>query len=97
MRERTSIAWKAWVGAAATATVTMTTTSAWAAADPGLLPKEEEVVKDKKPEGWDPALILGASIAVSTNTNFIGQADGNSFTGGLNLLGRLDYLKGPVD
>lgn len=77
--------------------LTATAGTALSAADPGLLPKEEEVVKDEKPEGWDPALILGASISVSTNTNFIGQANGNSFTGGLHLLGRLDYLKGVID
>lgn len=71
--------------------------TALAAADPGLLPKEEEVVKDAKPEGWDPALTLGVSLALSTNSNFVGQPTGNSFTGGLNLLGRLDYLRGVVD
>lgn len=71
--------------------------AARAAADPGLLPQEEEVVKDEKPEGFDPKLVLGASIAVSTNTNYVGQPTGNSFTGGLNLEGRLDYLKGVVD
>ncbi len=70
---------------------------ALAAADPGLLPKEEEVVKDVKPEGWDPSLTLGVSLALSTNSNFVGQPSGNSFTGGLNLLGRLDYLRGVVD
>lgn len=68
-----------------------------AAADPGLLPTETEVVKEEKPQGWDPALVLGASIALSTNSNFIGQPDGNSFTGGLNLLGRLDLLDGFID
>ena len=70
---------------------------ALAAADPGLLPTEGEVVKDEKPQGWDPALVLGASISISSNSNFVGQPDGNSFTGGLNLLGRLDYLKDVVD
>jgi len=70
---------------------------ALAAADPGLLPKEAEVVKDVKPEGWDPALTLGVSLALSTNSNFVGQPSGNSFTGGLNLLGRIDYLRGVVD
>ena len=64
-----------------------------AAADPGLLPTEGEVVKDAKPAGWDPALVLGVSIALSSNSNFVGQPNGNSVTGGLNLLGRLDYLK----
>lgn len=73
------------------------TAPAFAAADPGLLPTETEVVKDTKPQGWDPALVLGASISLSSNSNFVGQADGNSFTGGLNLLGRLDHLQGVVD
>ncbi|HRE91439.1 MAG TPA: DUF3078 domain-containing protein [Myxococcota bacterium] len=70
---------------------------AFAAADPGLLPTEGEVVKDAKPEGWDPALVLGASISLSSNSNFVGQPDGNSFTGGLNLLGALDYRKDIID
>lgn len=69
----------------------------FAAADPGLLPKEGEVVKDKKPEGWDPGLTLGVSFAVSSNSNFVGQPNGNSLTGGLNLLGTLDYLQGVID
>ena len=70
---------------------------ALAAADPGLLPTETEVVKEAKPQGWDPALVLGASISLSSNTNFVGQPDGSSFTGGLNLFGRLDYLQDVVD
>lgn len=76
-----------------------TSGSALAAADPGLLPKEEEVVKaaDKKPEGWDPALTLGASVALSSNSNVVGQPDGASWTFGLNLLGRLDFLDGMHD
>lgn len=71
--------------------------TAFAAADPGLLPTETEVVKEEKPSGWDPALILGASISLSSNSNFVGQPSGNSFTGGLNLLGRLDLLDGVID
>lgn len=69
--------------------------SALAAADPGLLPKEEEVVKaaDKKPQGWDPAVTLGASAALSSNSNVVGQPDGASWTFGLNLLARLDLLQ----
>jgi len=76
-----------------------TTTVALAAADPGLLPKEEEVVKaaDEKPQGWDPALTLGASAALSSNSNVVGQADGASWTFGLNLLARLDMLMGMHD
>jgi len=70
---------------------------ALAAADPGLLPKEQEVIKDEKPSGWDPALVLGVSIALSANSNFVGQPDGSSTTGGLNLLGRLDFLEGKHD
>lgn len=70
---------------------------ALAAADPGLLPTETEVVKEAKPQGWDPALLLGASISLSSNSNFVGQPDGNSFTGGLNLFGRLDYLQDVID
>ena len=89
------LGWMKWgVGAVLAAT---TGSTSFAAADPGLLPKEEEVVKDKKDEGWDPALIFGVSLAMSTNSNFVGQPTGNSFTGGLNLLGRLDYLRGVVD
>lgn len=69
----------------------------FAAADPGLLPTEGEVVKDAKPEGWDPSLVLGASISLSSNSNFVGQPDGNSFTGGLNIQGGLDYRKDIID
>ncbi len=70
---------------------------ALAAADPGLLPTETEVVKEAKPQGWDPALVLGASVSLSSNSNYVGQPDGNSFTGGLNLFGRLDYLQDVID
>jgi hypothetical protein len=69
--------------------------------DPKILPKEEEVVKKEDPaqrkEGFSPYLMVGASIALSSNNNFVGQPDGNSMTAGLNLLGRLDYLKGKWD
>ena len=73
---------------------------AFAAADPGLLPKEGEIVKappEKKPDGFDPALSLGASMAMSSNSSVVGQPDGESWTFGLNLLGRLDYLVGMHD
>jgi len=75
-------------------------TSAFAAADPGLLPKVEEVVtadKDEKPQGWNPALSFGASMALSSNSNVVGQPDGSSWTFGLSLLGRLDFLSGVHD
>lgn len=87
---------RTWV-VAATMLLCATSGTALAAADPGLLPTETEVVKEEKPQGWDPALVLGASVSLSTNSNFIGQPDGNSFTGGLNLLGRLDLLDGFID
>lgn len=70
------------------------------AADPGLLPKEEEIKKakdEKKPEGWDPFIQVGASLALSGSSNAVGQVNGSSVTGGLSLLGRLDYLAGPWD
>ncbi|PKN55085.1 MAG: hypothetical protein CVU56_23150 [Deltaproteobacteria bacterium HGW-Deltaproteobacteria-14] len=84
---------------AAGALLLATSGSALAAADPGLLPTEGDVVKaaDKKPEGWDPALTLSASVALSSNSNVVGQPDGASWTFGLNLLGRLDYLSGMHD
>ncbi len=66
--------------------------AALAAADPGLLPTEGEVVKEEKKGGWDPALSLGASLALSTNSNVVGQPDGSSWTFGMNLLGRLEAL-----
>jgi len=81
----------------AIALLSLVPVTAFGAADPGLLPEEAEVVRDQKPEGWDPALVFGASIALSSNSNYIGQADGNSFTGGLNLLGRLDLIDGFID
>lgn len=65
------------------------------AADPALLPKEEEVKKakdEKKDQGWDPFIQIGASLALSGSSNTVGQLDGNSITGGLSLLGRLDFL-----
>lgn len=69
--------------------------------DPKILPKADEVRKvqepDKRKEGIFPYLMVGASIALSSNNNFVGQPDGNSMTAGLNLLGRLDYLKGKWD
>jgi hypothetical protein len=83
--------------AGASALLTAFAGPAFSAADPGLLPKEQEVVKDAKPTGWDPALVLGVSIALSSNNNFVGQPDGSSTTGGLNLLGRLDFLEGKHD
>lgn len=86
-----------WMKGVVTGVLMGTASTALAAADPGLLPKEVEVVKDAKPEGWDPSLTLGVSLALSTNSNFVGQPSGNSFTGGLNLLGRIDYLRGVVD
>ncbi len=54
----------------------------------------DEATKDELKEGWDPALSLGASIALSSNSNVIGQVDGASWTVGLNVLGRLDYREG---
>lgn len=79
--------------------VSLLAVPAWAAADPGLLPTETEVVlkKDERPQGWDPALLLGASLALSANSNFVGQPNGNTFTGGLNVLGRLDYYRDVID
>ncbi len=65
------------------------------AADPALLPKEEEVKKakdEKKEQGWDPFIQIGASLALSGSSNTVGQLDGNSITAGLSLLGRLDFL-----
>lgn len=84
---------------AAGALVVTAASTAFAAADPGLLPKHEEIVKapDKKPEGWLPALTLGASVSLSSNSNVVGQPDGSSWTFGLNLLGRLDFLAGIHD
>ncbi|MBL8788383.1 MAG: hypothetical protein JNJ59_26045, partial [Deltaproteobacteria bacterium] len=67
--------------AGASALLTAFAGPAFSAADPGLLPKEQEVVKDAKPTGWDPALVLGVSIALSSNNNFVGQPDGSSTTG----------------
>ena len=68
--------------------------SALAAADPGYLPKEGEVVKPPaETGGWDPALSLGATVAITTNSSVVGQQDGSSWTFGLNLLGRLDFLE----
>jgi len=71
------------------------------AGEPSLLPKSEEVVKvvdpDARKEGLHPYLMLGASVALSSNSSFVGQSDGNSMTAGLNMLGRLDYLKGKWD
>lgn len=88
-------------GLAASGLTLAATSAAFADADPGLLPKEEEVKMevdpDKRKEGLHPYLMIGASIALSSNNNFVGQPDGNSMTAGLNLLGRLDYLKGEWD
>ncbi len=73
------------------------TSEAFGADDPRLLPKSNEVKKDEKPEGWDPGLLLGLSLSLSSNSDFVGQPDGHSFTGGLNLLGTLDVIDGALD
>lgn len=73
---------------------------AWADADPGFLPTSDEIIvadDDEREEGWDPKLTIGASFALSSNSNFVGQPDGNTFTGGLHLHGRLNYLKEALD
>lgn len=68
-----------------------------AAADPGLLPTELLVAEEKPEQGWFPKLTLGASLSLSSNSNVVGQADGSSWTIGLNLLGRMDYLESVHD
>ncbi|PIE20315.1 MAG: hypothetical protein CSA66_00760 [Proteobacteria bacterium] len=70
-------------------------TAAFAGADPGLLPTQGDIVKEseKKDSAWDPSLSLGASLALSSNSDVVGQPDGSSYTVGLNLHGSLNYLK----
>lgn len=82
------------------ATLATTGVAFAAAADPGLLPTEAEIkaAKEKaEAEGWFPKLSLGASMSLSSNSNVVGQPDGSSWTFGLNLLGRLDFLEGMHD
>jgi hypothetical protein len=70
---------------------------AFAAEDPKLLPKQTDLVKEEKAKGWDPGLLLGLSLSLSSNSGFVGQPDGHAFTGGLNLLGTLDLIDGAID
>ncbi|MEM1347739.1 MAG: hypothetical protein AAGI01_04220 [Myxococcota bacterium] len=63
---------------------------------------DEEVLKtkdavDKRPEGWDATLSVGASVNFVNNSNFAGQIEGSTWTLGANLAGGLDYIGGNND
>ncbi|MFT7579999.1 MAG: hypothetical protein ACI9MR_001666 [Myxococcota bacterium] len=69
-----------------------------ASAAEGILPTEAQIKKktlDK--EGWHPKLSFGASVAVASNSNVVGQVDGSSWTLGFSMLGGLDYRQGVHD
>jgi len=68
--------------------------------DPKILPTEDEVKKAKEKKDaspWDPGLVFGANLALSSSNNVVGQPHGDSISGGINVLAQLDYLEGKVD
>ena len=68
------------------------------AVEPTLVPDQDAVLKDdKKKEGWDFGLRVGASIAFSNTMNVVGKQDGNTFTFGLNADGNVDFVQGKHD
>jgi len=52
---------------------------------------------DKRPEGWDATLSVGASVNFVNNSNVAGQLEGSTWTLGANLAGGLDYIGGNND
>jgi len=49
---------------------------------------------DKRPNGWDATLSVGASVNFVNNSNVVGQVEGSTWTLGANLKGGLDYIGG---
>ncbi|MCC6620780.1 MAG: hypothetical protein IT385_05975 [Deltaproteobacteria bacterium] len=69
------------------------------AGDPKILPTESEVKREveKKPSPWDPSLVFGLNVALSTATNVVGQPHGSSISGGLSLQAGLDFVEDAID
>ncbi len=58
------------------------------------LVSKDAVKEVKKTEGWDFLLTTGGSFSFSDNRNTIGQADGSSYTLGVNIIGAANFRSG---
>lgn len=77
-----------------TTLLTASLTSAAFAQDKELVPDEIKTVEDKKKEGWDGTLSVGATVNFIDNRTVVGQTDGSNWTLGGALNGSLTFLKG---
>ncbi len=63
------------------------------------IPDKKEILKEKKKEdsakaGWFPSLRLGASLSLSSNNNVVGQSEGVTLAGNLQVDSTLEYFWG---
>ena len=85
-----------WLAQAAASLTALTALSAPALAqDKDLVPDEVKVIenKDKRKQGWDTTLSVGATINFVDNRTVVGQTDGSNWTLGGAVNGSVTYLK----
>lgn len=62
-----------------------------------IAPKEALARNNQLPDGWHPTLKVGANLSFGSNSNVIGQAEGDTTTMGGTVEGQLIYKGGPQE